>query len=54
MSLLQSRVDVSGSAVFQNNSARVGGALDLEDQSIVGTHAWSSIKPTELKLFFYL
>ena len=35
ITLLQSRVDISGSATFKNNSARVGAALILEDQSLV-------------------
>ena len=35
ITLLQSRIDVSGSAVFRDNSARVGAALILEDQSLV-------------------
>ena len=37
LSLLQSRVDVRGSAVFTDNIARMGGAMTLEDQSIVST-----------------
>ena len=35
ITLLQSRVDIGGSAVFKDNSARVGAALILEDQSLV-------------------
>lgn len=37
MSLLQSRLDFSGSTIFKDNSARIGGALTLEDHSIVYT-----------------
>ena len=35
MSLLQSRVDIRGSVLFVGNVARMGGAMQLEDQSIV-------------------
>ena len=35
ITLLQSRIDIGGTALFEENSARVGGALILEDQSLV-------------------
>jgi hypothetical protein len=40
ITLLQSRVDISGSAMFKDNSARVGAALILEDQSLVLASSW--------------